>query len=105
TSKPQSAAWTQTTALRRLLPLSSRQLTSQRFWDNMARIGDKHITAIEQDIASTVVSRFGLDLHCLLFDATNFFTFLDTFNARAKLPQRSEERRVGKECSVRSATR
>src|SRR5437773_6758984 len=71
---------------------ASQGLTSQRFWDNMARIGDKHITAIEQDIASTVVSRFGLDLHCLLFDATNFFTFLDSFNARAKLPQRGHSK-------------
>src|SRR5207237_1569996 len=77
---------------RRLLPLSPGQLTSQRFWDNMALIGDKHITAIEQDIASTVVSRFGLDLHCLLYDATNFFTFLDSFNARAKLPQRGHSK-------------
>ncbi len=91
-SKAQIAAWYQKTALRRLLPLSSGQLTSQRFWDNMARIGDQHITAIEQDIASTVVSRFGLDLHCLLFDATNFFTFLDSFNARAKLPQRGHSK-------------
>src|SRR5882762_5198719 len=91
-SKAQIADWYQKTALRRLLPLSSGQLTSQRFWDNMARIGGKHITAIEQDITSTVVSRFGLDLHCLLFDATNFFTFLDSFNARAKLPQRGHSK-------------
>jgi transposase len=91
-SKAQIADWYQKTALRRLLPLSSGQLTSQRFWDNMARIGGKHITAIEQDITSAVVSRFGLDLHCLLFDATNFFTFLDSFNARAKLPQRGHSK-------------
>src|SRR5712691_9531837 len=55
-SKAQIADWYQKTALHRLLPLSSGQLTSQRFWDNMARIGDQHITAIEQDIASTVVA-------------------------------------------------
>src|SRR5438067_632322 len=91
-SKAQVAAWYQKTALRRLLPLSSGQLTSQRFWDNMARIGDQHIAAIEQDIASTVVARFGLDLHCLLFDATNFFTFLDSFNARAKRRQRGHSK-------------
>ncbi len=38
------------------------------------------------------VSRFVLDPHCLLFDATNFFTFLDSFNARAKLPQRGHSK-------------
>jgi transposase len=91
-SKTQIADWYQKTALRRLLPLSNGQLTSQRFWDNMERVSAKQIAAIERDITSTVVSRFGLDLHCLLFDATNFFTFLDSFNARAKLPQRGHSK-------------
>ncbi len=91
-SKAQIAAWYQKTALRRLLPLSNGQLTSQRFWDNMERVGAKQITAIERDLARATVSRFGLDLHCLLFDATNFFTFLDSFNARAKLPQRGHSK-------------
>lgn len=91
-SKAQIADWYQKTALHRLLPLSNGQLTSQRFWDNMERVGAKQIAAIEQDLARATVSRFGLDLHCLLFDATNFFTFLDSFNARAKLPQRGRSK-------------
>jgi transposase len=91
-SKAQIADWYQKTALRRLLPLSNGQLTSQRFWDNMERVGAKQIVAIERDLARAIVSRFGLDLHCLLFDATNFFTFLDSFNARAKLPQRGHSK-------------
>jgi transposase len=91
-SKTQIADWYQKTALRRLLPLSNGQLTSQRFWDNMERVGAKQIVAIERDLARAIVSRFGLDLHCLLFDATNFFTFLDSFNARAKLPQRGHSK-------------
>ena len=91
-SKAQIADWYQKTALRRLLPLSNGQLTSQRFWDNMERVGAKQIAAIERDLARATVSRFGLDLHCLLFDATNFFTFLGSFNARAKLPQRGHSK-------------
>jgi hypothetical protein len=35
-----------------------------------------------------------LDLRCLLFDATNFFTFLDSFNLRAQLPQRGHGNRI-----------
>ena len=88
TSKARIAYWYGKTVLRRLLPLTATQLTSQRFWDNMERVGSQQIAAIEQDLAHTAVSRFGLDLRCLLFDATNFFTFLDSFNLRAKLPQR-----------------
>ena len=90
TSKAQMASWSEKTALRRLLPLTANQLTSQRFWDNMERVSTEQIAAIEQELAQTAVSRFGLDLRCLLFDATNFFTFLDSFNLRAKLPQRGQ---------------
>jgi transposase len=91
-SKAQIEDWYAKTALRRLLPLAAGQLTSQRFWDNMARVTPAHIAAIEQDLARTAVARFGLDLRCLLFDATNFFTFLDSFNARATLPQRGHSK-------------
>jgi transposase len=91
-SKAQIGDWYTKTALRRLLPLAAGQLTSQRFWDNMARVTPEHIAAIEQDLARMAVARFGLDLRCLLFDATNFFTFLDSFNARATLPQRGHSK-------------
>jgi transposase len=91
-SKAQIGDWYAQTALRRLLPLAAGQLTSQRFWDNMARVTPEHIAAIEQELARTAVARFGLDLRCLLFDATNFFTFLDSFNARATLPQRGHSK-------------
>jgi hypothetical protein len=33
-----------------------------------------------------------LDQRCLVFDATNFFTFLDSFNLRSKLPQRGHSK-------------
>jgi len=87
-SKARLGDWYRKTALRRLLPMGPGQLTSQRFWDNMDRVDEKEIVAIERDLSATAVSRFGLDLRCLLFDATNFFTFVDSFNHRAHLPQR-----------------
>lgn len=88
TSKSGIAHWYSKTGLRRFLPFTPKQLSSQRFWDNMERVSVQQIAAIEQDLAHTAVSRFGLDLRCLVFDATSFFTFLDSFNLRAKLPQR-----------------
>jgi len=91
-SKAQIRDWYAKTALRRLLPLAAGQLTSQRFWDNMGRVTPEHIAAIEHELARTAVARFGLDLRCLLFDATNFFTFLDSFNERATLPQRGHSK-------------
>jgi transposase len=87
-SKARIGKWYDKTVLPRLLGIKSSQLSSQRFWDNMDRVNEVAIGQIEQEISAAAVSRFGLDLRCLLFDATNFFTFVDSFNDRAKLPQR-----------------
>lgn len=91
-SKAKIGAWYETTVLPRLLGVRASQLSSQRFWDNMSRVDEHAITRIERDLAKTAVARFGLDLRCLLFDATNFFTFVDSFNLRAKLPQRGHSK-------------
>ena len=87
-SKAKTGEWYDKTVLPRLLGIKSSQLSSQRFWDNMNRVDPQAIGKIEAEISATAVSRFGLDLKCLLFDATNFFTFIDSFNDRAKLAQR-----------------
>lgn len=91
-SKARIGVWYETTVLPRLVRLRTAQLTSQRFWDNMDRLDNKAIGRIEADLSAAAVARFGLDLRCLLFDATNFFTFIDSFNARAKLPQRGHSK-------------
>jgi len=91
-SKSKIAEWYDKTVLPRLLGLKSSQLSSQRFWDNMNRVDELAIGEIEQEISATAVSRFGLDLRCVLFDATNFFSFIDSFNDRAKLPQRGHSK-------------
>lgn len=91
-SKRRLGEWYRKTVLRRLIPLAPGQLTSQRFWDNMDRVTPEHLVVIERELAAAAVSRFGLDLRCLLFDATNFFTFIDSFNGRARLPQRGHSK-------------
>jgi len=91
-SKAQIADWYEKTILPRLIGIQASQLSSQRFWDNMERVDPKAIVTIEREIAATAVSRFGLDLRCLIFDATNFFTFIDTFNDRAALAQRGHSK-------------
>ena len=91
-SKASIADWFQDTTLRRLLGIEARQLSSQRFWDNMDRVSSEVIAAIERDIVTEMVRTFEIDLRQVLFDATNFFTFIDTFNERNTLAQRGKSK-------------
>jgi len=91
-SKAGMAKWFQGTALRRLMDIEARQLSSQRFWDNMDRLSSETIADIEKDIATHLVKEFGIDLRRILFDATNFFTFIDTFNERCTVAQRGKSK-------------
>ncbi len=91
-SKAGIAEWFQDTALRRLIGIEARQLSSQRFWDNMDRLSSEAIAAIERDIVGQMVRAFEVDLKQVLFDATNFFTFIDTFNERNTLAQRGKSK-------------
>jgi transposase len=91
-SKAQVGEWFEGTVLRRLVNIEKRQLTSQRFWDNMDRISESAIRDIEADITRRMVEEFDLDLDKVLFDATNFFTFIDTFNERSTLAQRGKNK-------------
>src|SRR4051794_25274672 len=91
-SKVQMARWFEGTALRRLVNVRPQQLTSQRFWDHMARVSPQAIERIERDLTDHLVHRFEIDVRRVLFDATNFFTFIDTFNDRCTLAQRGKSK-------------
>src|SRR3954466_1981873 len=91
-SKVQIAAWYQRTALRRLLDFRPEQLTSQRFWDQMDRLPPRAIPTIERDLTAHLIREFAVDVRQVLFDATNFFTFIDTFNERCTLAQRGKSK-------------
>jgi len=95
-SKATIGEWFDKTVLRRLVDIKSSQLTSQRYWDNMDRVSPQAIASIEAELTARMVKKFDLDLRHLLFDETNFFTFIDTFNEKSTLAQRgrSKERRA-----------
>ena len=96
TSKAGMADWYDGTILRRLLPVPHHLLTSQRFWDHMSYLDAEKIAAIEQDLTRPLIDRFQIDLSCLLYDTTNFYTFIDSFNEAPALAQRgkSKEKRM-----------
>ena len=78
TSKASLYDWYRSTILNRLLPTAQRSLSSQRFWDHMNMLDSAAIGAIEQQLAARVIDRYRIDLRLLIFDATNFDTFIDS---------------------------
>ncbi len=77
-SKASLYNWYHTSVLQRLLPAPKRALTSQRFWDHMDYLDADTIAAIEEAITTELIERFDIDLRTLIFDATNFCTYIDT---------------------------
>lgn len=96
-SKRAWAAWAKHTSLERLFPeLKADTLTSQFFWDQMNCIEIETLRSIEDELTKVVVDQAGTKLDTLFYDATNFFTYIASTNARSKLPQRgrSKQRRA-----------
>ncbi len=91
-SKVRIARWFEGTALRRLTDVRPQQLTSHRFWDHMTRVSAQAIESIERDLTDHLVRHFDIDVRLVLFDATNFFTFIDTFNDRCDLARRGKSK-------------
>jgi len=77
-SKRALGAWYKKTILRRLCPAQPAQLTCQRFWDHMSYLTKDHIRAIELHLAKKMIETYNVDLRCLAYDGTNFFTFISS---------------------------
>jgi transposase len=87
-SKRQLGDWHRRTALARLAPLPQRALSSQRFWDAMDRLSDEQVRRAEAEIVAAAIDRFQIELRPLVYDTTNFATFVDSANERNTLARR-----------------
>jgi transposase len=91
TSKLQFADWYQQTVLTRLLPADPAALSSQNFWNHMDLVTAEHVLECEKQITQRLIQRFQLDLRALVYDGTNFFTYINT-RTPAELPQRGHNK-------------
>jgi transposase len=91
-SKRQLGDWHGRTALARLMPCSAKALSSQRFWDAMHVLGDEAIATAEAEIVKRCIDRYGIELRPLVYDTTNFQTFIDSANARNTIAQRGHSK-------------
>lgn len=91
-SKQAIGDWYEQTILRRLWRYPKSCFSSQRFWDHMDRMSEEAVRSVEEEMIGRVAKEFGLDSRVMLYDTTNFFTFMATTNDRAKLPARGNNK-------------
>ena len=91
TSKVKLGAWYEETVLYRLWGTSAQEFSSQRFWEAMDRVTEEGIRAAEDAVASAAVQQFGVRVAGLIYDGTNFFSYINTTNP-AELPQRGHNK-------------
>ena len=84
--------WYEQTTLRRLWGFDKSAFTSQRFWDHMDRLSEQDIEDIQERLVPLIEKEFSIDARILLYDTTNFFTFLATTNDRSDLAQRGRSK-------------
>ena len=84
--------WAGGTSLDYLLPINSAKLDSQHFWDQMDTVPIEMLNTIEEALVRRLCDRGLITLDTLLFDATNFFTFIDTTNLHCELGQRGKNK-------------
>jgi len=91
-SKSQIGEWYHNTILRRLWCFQEDHFTSQRYWDHMDMISREDIETIQRLVAEKVKLEFKIETESLLYDCTNFFTFIDTHNQRSTLAKRGKNK-------------
>jgi len=75
-SKNKLAGWYHNTAIQHIRPVAIKQLTSQRFWEKWDRVSQAYTEEIARRFFSRVWEVESPDADCLLFDTTNYYTFM-----------------------------
>lgn len=97
TGKPTSKrgwykGWARYTSLSYLLRMSLNKLDSQHFWDQMEAFPLSAIHQVEEDILKVLIEKEGITLDSLLYDTSNFFTYIDSNNQRCSLARRGRNK-------------
>ena len=82
----------QTSLARRLPGTCAAALSSQRFWDHMDGLEEATLRSCWEKLLREVLAQEAIDLSGVCYDGTNFYTFIDTFNADCTLAQRGKNK-------------
>jgi transposase len=98
TSKRAMSEWYHSSMLNRKIIATKEELSSQRFWDHMDTVESTHIDLIQKELLKRTRNLFAaeslsaLDESLLIYDTTNYYTFISTFNSRCCLAQRGRNK-------------
>lgn len=92
TSKQGWVDWANTTSLGYLLKPIVDKMDSQHFWDHMDCLSEESIEKIEADLIESIWKNYDIKSDTLLFDTTNFFTYIDSTNKRCTIAQRGKNK-------------
>jgi transposase len=84
--------WAKETTCDHLLRISSAKMDSQHFWDLMDCIPEAAIEEIELEILQNVLQYYPIEEGTLLYDTTNFYTFINSTNDRCEIAQRGKNK-------------
>ena len=76
-SKSCIASWYSGTVLPQILLINESALSPQNYWNHM-RIADDTLNAIDEEMVVKIINTYNIDTSHLIYDATNFYTFIDT---------------------------
>ena len=85
-SKNKLSSWFKNDFLSTIFTLDPEILNSQTYWNHFQYLTKEKIAKIETELIRKALAVFNLDLSTLLFDPTNFFTFIDSSES-GELPQ------------------
>ncbi len=92
TSKRSWHDWAESTSCAYLLRISLTKLDSQHFWDLMDCIPEDAIDKIEEEILKNALKYYPLNEGTLLYDTTNFYTFINSTNDRCEIALRGRNK-------------
>ena len=90
-SKAGISDWFSQTIGPRLLGIKPSELSSQTYWNHMNQIDQDALANIENDLVDNLIKVFNVRLDCLLYDATNFYTYINT-KTLSELAQRGRNK-------------
>jgi transposase len=96
TSKSALAEWFENTVGPRLFATNPKQLTSQAFWNHMDLLKKDDLINIENALLTRLIQEFKIDLNCLLYDGTNFYTYINT-KTKGELAKRGHNKQKRKD--------